>query len=71
MKMTVGLLVGIAVGIGIGMLIAPEKGSETRKKLGDSAANWMEKLRDLFCAGEEEESSGSSAKSRQRTPRTT
>jgi len=70
MKTTVGLVVGIAVGVCIGMLIAPEKGSETRKKLADSAEDWMEKLRSFFAA-EEEENSGPGSKAYKQTPRTT
>ena len=71
MKVTVGLIVGIAVGVGIGLLIAPEKGSETRKKLADSAGDWMENLKDLFGSGEEKEASHPRSKGHQRTPRTT
>ena len=71
MKTTVGLVVGIAVGVCIGLLIAPDKGSETRKRLADSAGDWMEKLRDFFGTKEEEETSVSRAKSYKQTPRTT
>jgi gas vesicle protein len=71
MKVTVGLIAGIAVGVCIGVLIAPEKGSETRRKVADSAGDWMEKLKNLFSSGEEEEASGSRAKSHQRTRQTT
>jgi len=71
MKTTVGLVVGIAVGVCIGLLIAPEKGSETRKKLADSAGDWMEKLKTFFATGEEEDTSGSRSKSYKKTPRTT
>ena len=71
MKTTVGLVVGIAVGVCIGLLIAPEKGSETRKKLADSAGDWMEKLKTFFGTGEEEDTSGSRSKSYKKTPRTT
>ena len=35
------LLAGIGLGVGIGMLVAPEKGTETRKKL-------MKKLNDMY-----------------------
>ena len=66
MKTTVGIIAGIAVGIGIGLLIAPEKGSETRRKLTDSAGDWMEKLKTLFSTGEEEGST-SRSKSYQQT----
>ena len=71
MKTTVGLIVGIALGIGIGLLIAPEKGSATRKKLADSAGDWMEKLKDFFGAGEEEDTSSSRPKTHKQTQQTT
>lgn len=32
-----GVLFGAAVGVGIGMLLAPEKGSETRRKIKEEA----------------------------------
>ena len=68
--MTVGLLIGIAVGVSIGMLVAPEKGSETRRKLADSVGDWMEKIKNSFNASEEKNVSGSGSKSRQRTQTT-
>jgi Gas vesicle protein len=71
MKTTVGLVAGIAVGVCIGLLIAPDKGSETRKKLADSAGDWMEKLKGFFSAGEEEDTSSPRSKSYKQTPRTT
>ena len=71
MKTTVGLVVGIAVGVCIGLLIAPEKGSETRKKLADSAGDGMEKLKTFFATSEENDTSGSRSKSYKQTPRTT
>ena len=71
MKTTVGLVVGIAVGVCIGLLVAPDKGSETRKKLADSAGDWMEKLKTFFSTSEEKENSGSRSKSYKQTPRTT
>src|ERR1043166_8784359 len=71
MKTTVGLIAGIALGVGIGLLIAPGKGSETRKKLADSAGDWMEKLKDFFGASAGEETPRSRSKAHQQTPRTT
>jgi gas vesicle protein len=71
MKVTIGLIAGIAVGVCIGLLMAPEKGSETRKRLADSAGDWMEKAKNFFGGSEEEETSRSRSKSHQRTPRTT
>jgi gas vesicle protein len=55
MKTTLGLLTGIAIGIGIGMLLAPDKGSETRKKLTDTASDLFEKLKGFVNRSEEEE----------------
>jgi gas vesicle protein len=54
MKTTTGLVIGIAVGVCIGLLMAPDKGTETRRKLADSAGDWMEKLKSFFGATEEE-----------------
>ena len=71
MKTTVGLIVGIALGVGIGLLIAPGKGSDTRKKLADSAGDWMEKLKDFFRASEEEDTLHPRSKTHQKAPRTT
>ena len=41
------ILAGIGIGIGIGMLIAPDKGSETRKKLKNKLNDMYEKIRDI------------------------
>jgi gas vesicle protein len=71
MKATVGLVVGIAVGVCIGLLVAPGKGSETRKKLADSAGDWMEKIKNAFSSQEEESSQSRSKKRYQQSPGTT
>lgn len=73
MKTTVSLIVAVAVGVGIGLLIAPEAGSETRRKLADSAGDWMEKLKNFFASGEEEaadkeDASSEGSESYQQTP---
>jgi phage-related minor tail protein len=54
-KVLVGFLVGAAVGGALGLLLAPEKGSETRKKiietgndLGDSIAEFGGTVKDKF-----------------------
>ena len=39
------LLAGIALGIAIGVLIAPEKGSETRKKIAGKAKGFGDLVR--------------------------
>lgn len=46
MKTSIGLLLfGAAVGIAAGVLMAPSKGSDTRKKAFKGAEDWMDKLR--------------------------
>jgi gas vesicle protein len=39
---------GFAAGFVIGVLVAPEKGTELRKKISDAAGTWADKLIDLF-----------------------
>jgi gas vesicle protein len=45
---------GLAVGIGIGLLIAPEKGAKTRKKIRDRILDIADKLEDGFLTNFEE-----------------
>jgi gas vesicle protein len=54
-KVLLGLIAGAAIGGALGILLAPDKGSETRRKivekgsdLGDSIAGFGENLRDKF-----------------------
>src|SRR4051812_37797626 len=46
-KLLTGTLSGLVAGIAIGMLIAPDKGSETRAKISDTAQSFRKKLRNL------------------------
>jgi len=64
MKTTLGFLTGIAVGIGIGILLAPDKGSKTRKKLADTAGDLLDKLKSFADTGEEDEQGPSRRKSK-------
>jgi gas vesicle protein len=45
------LLAGAAVGAGLGILFAPDKGSNTRKKIKDSFDDVTENLKNRFTRG--------------------
>lgn len=44
-KVLLGILGGVAVGAIIGVLMAPDKGSNTRKKLMDSGKGYIDDLK--------------------------
>lgn len=43
-KVWVSFVVGLAAGTATGLLLAPEKGEKTRKKLKESASDWEEEI---------------------------
>lgn len=47
-KLILGLVGAAAVGVAIGILLAPENGTTTRKKIADTAGDWSNSLGDLF-----------------------
>ncbi len=53
-KVVLGILGAAAAGVAIGMLIAPEKGSELRKRVAKSAGDWVDTMSNLFVKGKEE-----------------
>ena len=53
-KVILGLVGAAAAGVIVGLLIAPEKGSETRKKVGETASDWAGRLTDLFSSAKGE-----------------
>ncbi|MEI9943357.1 MAG: YtxH domain-containing protein [Chitinophagaceae bacterium] len=47
-KILVGILGAAAAGVIVGMLIAPEKGKDTRKKIKSLASDWADNLAGLW-----------------------
>ena len=41
------LLTGLAIGVAVGILLAPDKGSETRKKIADKGKDLKDKFNDF------------------------
>jgi gas vesicle protein len=52
-KLILGLVGAAAVGVAIGILLAPETGANTRKKITDTASDWGSSLGDLFNSAKE------------------
>lgn len=63
-KVILGLIGAAAAGVLIGMILAPEKGTDLRKKIGDTAGDWASHLTDIFAnaKGELQNLSGKGAK---------
>jgi gas vesicle protein len=53
-KIVLGVVGAAAAGAVIGLLLAPEKGSDIRKKVKDAANDWACQLADLFAEGKSE-----------------
>lgn len=52
-KVILGILGAAAAGVVIGMLVAPEKGEETRKRLRKTAGEWADNLSHLWDRGKD------------------
>lgn len=55
MKTTLGMLGALGVGICVGLLLAPEKGSESRERIANMIRDWREKLMDILQSSDEPE----------------
>jgi gas vesicle protein len=53
-KVILGLVGAAAAGVIVGLLMAPEKGTDMRKKVGDTATDWAGRLSDLFTSAKGE-----------------
>jgi gas vesicle protein len=71
-KVLLGILGAAAAGVVIGMLIAPDKGKDTRKKLGKTAGEWADKLTHLWERGKAAaEDAGAEAREKARYAKST
>jgi gas vesicle protein len=50
-KVLLAIIGAAAAGAIIGMLVAPEKGSDLRKKISDTAGDWTTQLSQLLATG--------------------
>jgi gas vesicle protein len=53
-KVILAIVGAAAAGAIIGMLVAPEKGSDLRKRISDSASDWSNQLAQLLAQGKEQ-----------------
>ena len=53
-KTILAVMGAAAVGAVIGMLVAPEKGSDLRRKITDATGDWSNQLNDLLAQGREQ-----------------
>jgi len=53
-KIAIGVLAGVAVGAILGVLFAPDKGSETRKKLSKKGNDLVDQVKEKFQSANEE-----------------
>jgi gas vesicle protein len=47
-KLVTGIFIGAAAGLIAGILFAPDKGTETRKKISDKAGDFTDELKEGF-----------------------
>lgn len=47
-KILLSTFIGVAIGAAVGVLIAPDKGSETRRKLRDNGGDYLKNLKEKY-----------------------
>lgn len=47
-KIILGLVGAVAAGVIVGLVLAPERGTDLRQRVKDSASDWADHLTDLF-----------------------
>lgn len=52
-KLILGLVGAAAAGVVVGLLLAPEAGSDTRKRITSTAGGWTNSLGDIFASAKE------------------
>lgn len=52
-KVAIGICGALAAGVVIGLLLAPEKGTEMRRRLRKTAGEWVDQLGNVFSQAEE------------------
>ena len=52
-RLILGIVGAAAAGVVIGLLLAPEKGTETRRRIGKTAGDWANSLTHLFDNGKQ------------------
>lgn len=53
-KLVLGLVGAAAAGVIVGLLLAPDAGEDTRKKIKETASGWGSHLGDLFSSAKDE-----------------
>jgi gas vesicle protein len=53
-KVILAIIGAAAAGAVIGMLVAPEKGSDLRKRISDATGDWSQQLSQLLAQGKEQ-----------------
>ncbi|MGZ5245683.1 MAG: YtxH domain-containing protein [Flavitalea sp.] len=47
-KVIIATLAGVAAGVAIGLLVAPDKGSETRRRIAEGSTDLWDSMKDQF-----------------------